>query len=116
MKIALPTQNNAIDSHFGHCEYFTVYTIEGTEIIYEEIIPSPTSCGCKSNIAATLADIGVTMMLAGNIGDKAMNVLNQSGIQVIRGCSGNINEVAQAWLSGILVNSLEPNHIHECEH
>lgn len=28
MKIALPSRNTSIDSHFGHCEYFTVFTID----------------------------------------------------------------------------------------
>ncbi|RPJ16200.1 MAG: dinitrogenase iron-molybdenum cofactor biosynthesis protein, partial [Desulfobacteraceae bacterium] len=27
MKIALPSKNNRIDDHFGHCEYFTVFTV-----------------------------------------------------------------------------------------
>ncbi|MDF2514309.1 MAG: dinitrogenase iron-molybdenum cofactor biosynthesis protein [Herbinix sp.] len=107
MKIALPTQNNKIDSHFGHCEYFTVYSIEETNIISREIVPSPMGCGCKSDITKTLADLGVTTMLAGNIGDKAATILKESGIQVVRGCSGYINEVIQAWLNGEIVDSIE---------
>ena len=27
MKIALPSRQNQVDEHFGHCEYFTVYTV-----------------------------------------------------------------------------------------
>ena len=38
MKIALPSKENIIDSHFGHCDHFTVYTInDKKEIIAEEI-------------------------------------------------------------------------------
>ena len=116
MKIALPTQNNMIDSHFGHCEYFTVYTIEDTNIISQEIVPSPMGCGCKSDIAKTLANIGVTMMLAGNIGDKAATILKESGITVLRGCSGYINDVIQAWLRGEIADTIEFCDDHECNH
>jgi len=118
MKIALPSRDNLIDSHFGHCEYFTVYTINDEKIIHEETIPSPSGCGCKSNIASVLAENGVTLMLAGNMGDGAVTVLNNSGIEVIRGCSGSIKEVALSWISGTLTDSGDSchEHGHECNH
>ena len=116
MKIALPSRNEMIDSHFGHCEYFTVFTIENSNIIDQELIPSPAGCGCKSNIASVLAASGVSLMLAGNMGDGAVNVLSQSGIDVIRGCSGNTKEVILAWLAGNLIDSGDSCHEHECHH
>ena len=118
MKIALPSRGDLIDSHFGHCEYFTVFTTNDTEIIHQEIVPSPAGCGCKSNIASVLAESGVTMMLAGNMGDGAVNVLNNSGIEVVRGCSGAVKDVALAWLSGTLTDSGDSCHEHEhgCQH
>lgn len=119
MKIALPTHQNQIDSHFGHCEYFTVFTVDDSKkIIDQETIASPEGCGCKSNIAFILADLGVTIMLAGNMGDGAVNVLNNAGIEVLRGCSGDVKEVATAWLSGTLEDSGESCHAHdhECSH
>ncbi len=119
MKIALPSRNNQIDSHFGHCEYFTVFTVsEDKKIIDEQTIASPAGCGCKSNIAQTLADEGVKLMLAGNMGNGAVRVLNFSGIDVVRGCAGPVKEVAEAWLSGNLSDSGEScsDHGHECNH
>ena len=56
------------------------------------------------------------MMLAGNMGDGAVNVLSQSGIDVIRGCSGNTKEVTLAWLAGNLIDSGDSCHEHECHH
>jgi predicted Fe-Mo cluster-binding NifX family protein len=118
MKIALPSRGDLIDSHFGHCEYYTVFTTNGSELIQQEIVPSPSGCGCKSNIASVLAEMGVTMMLAGNMGDGAVNVLNNSGIEVVRGCSGSVKEVALAWLAGTLTDSGDSCHEHEhgCQH
>lgn len=103
MKIALPSAQNQIDAHFGHCEYFTVFTIsDKNEIIAEEKIASAEGCGCKSNIAQTLAKQGVKLMLAGNMGQGAVNVLNSQGIEVLRGCAGDVKTVTQQWLAGKL--------------
>ena len=118
MKIALPSRDNSIDDHFGHCEYFTVLTIDQIDksILAEEIIPSPSGCGCKSNIASQLAANGVTLLLAGNMGDGAVRVLEANGIEVIRGCHGDINMVANKWLQGEITDSGEICHEHDHHH
>lgn len=118
MKIALPTRQNIIDSHFGHCEYYTIFTVDNNtkEIVNEETLASPAGCGCKSNIATTLSEIGVKIMLAGNMGEGAVRVLNTSGIEVLRGCSGDVKTVALNWLEGSLTDSGDScqEHEHEC--
>lgn len=115
MKIALPSRGNQIDDHFGHCEYFTVFTVDTAvkKVVDSQVVPSPAGCGCKSNIAQTLASMGVTLMLAGNMGEGAVRVLKNSGIDVVRGCSGDINTVANSWLQGSLVDSGDCCHEHE---
>ncbi len=102
MKIAVPvTINNQIDEHFGHCESYRVYTIsENNLITHQETIPSPQGCGCKSNIAGVLAALDVKIMLAGGMGDGAVNVLTQYGIQVVRGCSGDATAVVELFIKG----------------
>ena len=117
MKIALPSRNNEIDEHFGHCDHFKVFTIDNqNKIVTEETIASPAGCGCKSNIAQTLAEKGVKLMLAGNMGQGAVNVLNSHGIDVIRGCSGDVKAVAEKWLAGDLKDSgfICSQHEHGC--
>jgi len=107
MKIAVPlTENKQIDDHFGHCEYYGVYTAsDSKEITDMQILPSPQGCGCKSNIAMDLAGDGVTVMLAGGMGEGAVNVLSNFGIKVIRGCSGDATEVVKMFISGNLTDS-----------
>jgi predicted Fe-Mo cluster-binding NifX family protein len=114
MKIALPSRQNRVDEHFGHCEYFTVFTVnENNEILSEETVSSPENCGCKSDIAQTLAQMGVRMMLAGNMGQGAVNVLNGCGIDVLRGCSGDVKKVTEGWLAGNLKDSGIACDLHE---
>ena len=114
MKICLPTRDDVIDAHFGHCDHYTIYTIENRQIVAEETMASPEGCGCKSGIAPVLAQAGVMVMLGGNMGDGAKNVLNASGIDVIRGCSGPVREVAEAWLRGELKDNLIACDHHDC--
>lgn len=129
MKIALPTKSNIIDDHFGHCESFTVFTInDNDEIESKEIIPSANGCGCKSGIASVLKQKGVEIMLAGNMGEGAKNVLENHDIAVYRGCRGDATEVTRAFLRGELNDSGEScahhhsggdhghDHGHQCQH
>jgi predicted Fe-Mo cluster-binding NifX family protein len=114
MKIALPTNGNEVDSHFGHCEYFMVFTTnDKKEIVSEELIKSPAGCGCKSNIVQTLSQLGVSIMLAGNMGEGAVNVLNSHGIEVVRGCAGEVKTVARKWLDGDIGDSGTACHEHQ---
>lgn len=120
MKIAIPTSGTIVDNHFGHCEMYTVITTDDNKTITNtEILPSPQGCGCKSNIASTFQEIGVKVMLAGGIGDGAINVLNRHGITVIKGCSGDVKVLAENYLQGTLVDSGEScthHHNHGSEH
>ena len=101
MKIALPARAGQVDEHFGHCECFTIFSVDtNNKIISEETVTPPEGCGCKSNIIPVLAEMDVTIMLAGNMGDGAVKKLVENGIEVIRGCSGAIREVAESWLAG----------------
>ncbi len=115
MKIAIPTRNNIVDDHFGHCEYYTIFTIdENKQIIGTETQASPEGCGCKSNIASVLEEKGITLMLAGNMGEGAKNTLEAHHIQVIRGCSGPVEAVANAWLQGKINDSGDTCNHPEC--
>lgn len=114
MKVAVPTRENSVDDHFGHCEAYTIFTINENKTIEKaEILPSPAGCGCKSNIAAVLNEMGVSVMLAGNMGNGALNVLNSYGIDVYRGCSGNVNQLVEVFLQGEVDDSGEGCHQHE---
>jgi len=106
MKIALPSDGTQVDQHFGHCQCFTIFDVDDeNKIVSQETLTPPPSCGCKSNIVPQLAGMGVSVMLAGNMGGGAVSLLAGNGIKVVRGCSGNVQEVAQAWLAGRVEDS-----------
>ncbi|HEX2970625.1 MAG TPA: NifB/NifX family molybdenum-iron cluster-binding protein [Bacteroidales bacterium] len=113
MKVAVPTRGNEVDEHFGHCEEYTIFTLDETRnVSNEEKLPSPQGCGCKSDIAGILKQKGVQVMLAGNMGMGAYNVLNYHGIEVYRGCSGNIYSVVEKYAKGGIADSNESCKTH----
>ena len=120
MKIAVPTkENNQIDAHFGHCEFYTIFLVsDQNEIISETILESPKGCGCKSNIAYDLAQMDVRIMLAGGIGDGAVNKLASQNIQVVRNCKGDVHQLVEEYLAGNIQDggSNCASHSHEEGH
>ncbi len=115
MKIALPTRDGNIDDHFGHCDHYTIMSIDAdNKIVGKETMDSPEGCGCKSDIAPILASKGIKVMLAGNMGQGAINILQQNKIKVVRGCSGNVDEVAANWLAGKIEDQVILCDHHDC--
>lgn len=117
MKIAIPTRNNRVDNHFGHCELYTIITVsDKKDILNKEIFTPPQGCGCKSDLVSIFREKGVTTMLAGSMGAGAINKITSAGIDLYRGCSGEIEEVTKAFLSGQIVDSGDTCHHHHHGH
>ncbi len=120
MKIAVPTAENMVDSHFGHCDHYTIFEIDDDNNIIDEMyLPAGQGCGCKSGISSILKNIGVKVLLAGNMGDGAKNVLEAAEIEVIRGCSGDVTEQVKEFLKGRINDSgigCSSHDEHGCEH
>lgn len=116
MKIAVPTVGDQVDQHFGHCEKYTIFTIEEKAIKTEEYMESAAGCGCKSNMAGKLAQRGVEVLIAGGIGNGAVNVLASNGIKTIKGASGTAKNAVELFLRGELVDCGEICHAHDADH
>jgi predicted Fe-Mo cluster-binding NifX family protein len=106
MKVAVPARAGLVDEHFGHCKEFLVFAVTADGSLQgEATIPSAEGCGCKSGIASILARAGVTHLVAGNMGEGAVQVLSGQGIEVVRGASGDARQAALAFATGRLHDS-----------
>lgn len=114
MKIAVPTRDGRVDDHFGHCAYYTIFNVINGEVTEVSRMPSPEGCGCKSGIAPVLRQMGVAVMLAGTMGQGALNVLKAQRIEVVRGCSGDVEELVKAYLAGEVKDNGEACDHHDC--
>ena len=114
MKIAVPTRDGHVDDHFGHCAYYTIFDVIDGKVTGISKMSSPEGCGCKSGIAPVLRQMGVNVMLAGNMGQGAKNILEAQRIEVVRGCSGDVEELVAAYLAGNIRDNGEACDHHEC--
>lgn len=83
-KIAIPVDNSGmLDAHFGHCKFFALLTTNDGKILSEEIVtPPPHEPGL---LPRWLAERGVTDIIAGGIGQKAIQIFNQNGVNAFVG-------------------------------
>lgn len=114
MKIAVPTRDGRVDDHFGHCAYYTVFDILDGKVVGVSRLASPEGCGCKSGIAPVMKQMGIAVMLAGNMGEGAKKVLEAQRIEVVRGCAGDVEELVHAYLEGRIHDNGEACDHHEC--
>jgi predicted Fe-Mo cluster-binding NifX family protein len=82
-KIAIPLENGILCSHFGHCEQFAIIESEDIQVTGESLItPPPHEPGL---LPAWLAEKGVTDVIAGGMGQKAISLFNRQKINVFVG-------------------------------
>jgi predicted Fe-Mo cluster-binding NifX family protein len=92
----------AVDPRFGRCPY---YVIVDTKTMQFEAVPNasqyaPSGAGIQA--AQTIANKGVRIVLTGNVGPNASQVLSSAGIQVITGVSGTVREAVLKYKGGEL--------------
>jgi len=117
MKIAVTHQNGQIFQHFGHTEQFKIYTVENGNIVSSEVID--TNGSGHGALAGLLASIKVDALICGGIGGGAQMALEQAGIKLFGGVSGDCDQAVAAFISGSL--GYNPNvkcdhHDHEHSH
>ena len=116
MKIVIPSANEKLCGHFGHCEYFTFVEInpETKEIINIEKKVPEEGISCQS--ASWIATQGANIILAGGMGGRPMAIFAQNGVKVIAGCPElEIETVVNQFLNDSLAlgeNSCGGEHHH----
>ena len=102
-RIAVTYENGEVFQHFGHTEEFKVYEVEDGKIIKSEIIGSNGSG--HGALAGLLGENSVDVLICGGIGGGAQAALQERGIELCAGASGNTDEAVEAYLRGELVNT-----------
>lgn len=114
MNIAVTFENGEIFQHFGHTEQFRVYETDGKSILSKKTIATLGSG--HGALAGFLKNLGVETLICGGIGGGARQALDEAGIRIFAGCSGNADDAVSALLAGKLVYN--PNELcsHHDEH
>jgi len=94
--------NAQIDPRFGRCQYF-VFVDSDTmafEAMPNEAIAAPGGAGIQA--AQTVVNKGVDVLISGNIGPNAFQVLSAAGVKVVTGAYGTVKEAVEMYKTGKL--------------
>lgn len=103
MKIAVTYDNGQIFQHFGKTQEFKVYEVEDGAVKSSQVIDS-NGAG-HGALAGLLAGEKIDVLICGGIGGGAQSALNDAGIELYAGASGDVDAAVEAYLKGELVNA-----------
>lgn len=115
MRVAVTYDNGNVFGHFGRTEQFKVYDIEDGNIVSSKILDTNgEGCGALAGIL-NIADVDA--LICGGIGGGAQMALEEAGIKLYAGASGNTDAAVEALIAGTLNASGEANcNHHDHEH
>lgn len=109
-RFAVPLENGVLCTHFGHCQEFAIIDAENNKITREILVtPPPHEPGL---LPKWLSEHGVTNIIAGGIGQKAIELFNEREIKVSMGAS---SKKSAELVFDYLNNSLATG-VNSCDH
>ena len=111
MKIAIATDAGMVSRHFGHCEGFTLFTVEEGKVTNQEFLANPGHK--KGFLPVFLHDHGVEVIISGGMGQGAIDIFNANDIEVITGAMGSLDKNIEDYMAGKLVSTGSVCHQHQ---
>ena len=107
--------NGNVFQHFGRTEFFKVYEVEDSKVVSSEVIAS-NGVG-HGALAGLLSGQSVDVLICGGIGGGAQAALQEAGVELCAGASGDTDKAVEAYLRGELVSTgANCDHHHEEGH
>lgn len=121
MKLAIAVETNEtpiVAEHFGRCTGFQVYHIdENKNIVNQEFLDNPLGAhgGGTCQLPHFVNSFSANVVIAGGMGQKAISLFQEYGIEVITAPGLDVKNVLNQFLAGDLAGYEEcKNHSHEC--
>ena len=116
MRIAVTYADGEIFQHFGRTEEFKIYDIEDGKVCATAVMP--TNGIGHGALAGILEELDVEVLICGGIGMGARIALDDVGVKVYGGASGDADDAVRAYLAGQLDENADAtcNHHHDGEH
>ena len=116
MKIAVTSTgqdlDSAVDPRFGRAAFFIIFNQETSDydaIENSQNLSLPQGAGIQAG--KTIIDNKVDILITGNCGPKAFNVLQKAGIRVIIHAAGAVKDVIRQYKNGELNNFAESANV-----
>ena len=112
MKICVSASSGSldanVDSRFGRCQYFVIVDSETMEFTVVSNDSTNAAHGAGIQAAQTAANMGAKVVITGNVGPNAFNVLSATGIKIVTGASGSVRDAIEKYKSGQLKEVSNP--------
>ena len=98
--IAIPANNGVLSMHFGHCAYFALYHVIDNKVVKTSMLNAPPHE--PGLLPKWLKERGANVIIAGGMGQMAIDLFTKQNIEVLVGVSSNkgIDEVVADYLEG----------------
>ncbi|QLH75682.1 MAG: NifB/NifX family molybdenum-iron cluster-binding protein [Methanomassiliicoccales archaeon] len=103
-----------VHEHFGRAPTFTLYDTESGAVWTIE--NTGEHMGGSARPPQLLQAEGVSIVLCGGLGPKAIRSLRERGIEVYVGCSGKVSDALESWWRGLLDKAGPENACREHHH
>ncbi|MBW2060945.1 MAG: NifB/NifX family molybdenum-iron cluster-binding protein [Deltaproteobacteria bacterium] len=102
MKIAIPLADGRLTLHFGHANQFAIINVEDQEVTDKELSSPPAHE--PGALPRWLHELGVDIIIAGGMGQRAVQLFQQNNIKVVTGAPNlGPEELVQQYLSDALI-------------
>ncbi len=119
VKVCLPTMGDkcleeSVSSHFGRAPTFTVVDLETGDV---KVVPNKGEhMGGTGHAAEFLLKEGAQVMIVGNLGPRAIQLFQQSSIEVFTCATGTVREAIEDWKARKLIGADAENACREHRH
>jgi Mrp family chromosome partitioning ATPase/predicted Fe-Mo cluster-binding NifX family protein len=101
MRFAVPMAQGKLSLHFGHCDSFALVDAEDGKVVSREDVAAPDHQ--PGLLPRWLAEKGANVIIAGGMGQRAIALFAEQGIEVAVGAPrGEPEDLVKAYLAGTL--------------
>jgi len=101
-----------IDPRFGRCAYFIIVDTDSMDVKAIKNQAASATGGAGIQAAQTVASNGAEVVITGAVGPNAHSALQSSGLRILTGVSGTVNDAIEAFKAGELTEIQSPGPAH----
>ncbi|MDA3930225.1 MAG: ATPase [Prolixibacteraceae bacterium] len=109
-RIAIPVNGGILDAHFGHCKQLAIFDLKDDLIVEESVMDAPPHE--PGLLPKLLAEKGVSDIIAGGMGQKAIELFQKAGVNAFVGAP---QLAAQNLVEGFINKTIQFN-ANYCDH
>ena len=106
--------SSSVSAHFGRCPFYILVDVEDESIVSNQSVSNPfyNAHGQPGQVPQFISEQGAHVILAGGMGQRAVEFYQQFGIEVATGVASSVQNAVEAYLSGSIGGYTPCNHDH----